>query len=702
DLTDQEIEQVDLLLVNALKEGKSESPMLAYASFLGKVSHDFTLVGAVPGNLVVSAFDCAGALMNAGTSCRSHGCDGAAATFCAAMTQLSSAVTQILDAVNQSIGLSVKPIVNMVSVTFDANGGTGNMAIQSMLPNTTTTLNMNLFTHSGTSPFIGFAGWAITPDGPVVYNDAQKISTGINLKLYAVWRPGVRIVYDSDGSVGIMASQVVVNNTTAVLKPNTFSKLDAFFAGWSLTSHGPVAYVDGSRITVESSDVTLYPVWQERLLNYLSTSVSFDGFSSYVKLPNCLLDGNSNNFTISIRFQTSQKGGVLLGDQAGIVSSNVINSVPILYVDPNGYLSANMLDDGGHSVSILSQGSAVADGKWHTAQLTIAYQTMSLTLDGTLIGTKLTTGFGLPRMINSQIGTGVVLNQWSYFQGSISDFSVYVVQPAVIYNANGGAGSMPSQVGLQKQSLTLNPNTFTKPGYVFAGWSLSAKGSAVYADTQSITLGTRSVTLYAVWQVANIEYDFTQASSDSVLTSGNNISYSAQNGALFDGSSSYIGLPSSLLYDNNKNFTISMTFRTRYSGGVLLGYQYALPGSQTAGEYVPMLYVDNSGLLRALMWHDDKKGHYGDTSIVSMIGVADDRWHTVQFTVSTDPSTNNSFLELYLDAQLVGTNSSNSLWPCNLINNQIGTGFGNSGYRNLDDGWDYFNGYIQNFSLYTL
>ena len=77
---------------------------------------------------------------------------------------------------------------------------------------------------------------------------------------------------------------------------------------------------------------------------------------------------------------------------------------------------------------------------------------------------------------------------------------------SITYNANGGSGSMASQVieGFYQPSesatVTLRPNAFTRPGYVFLGWntSSSGQGGTIYKDKQT-TVVSGNLTLYAIW-----------------------------------------------------------------------------------------------------------------------------------------------------------------------------------------------------------
>ncbi len=74
------------------------------------------------------------------------------------------------------------------------------------------------------------------------------------------------------------------------------------------------------------------------------------------------------------------------------------------------------------------------------------------------------------------------------------------------FNANGGTGFMLGQLVNQNSNVTLNANTYTRAGYIFAGWATSAGGSVAYANGANYSIGTSDVTLYAKWTASNISY----------------------------------------------------------------------------------------------------------------------------------------------------------------------------------------------------
>ena len=70
----------------------------------------------------------------------------------------------------------------------------------------------------------------------------------------------------------------------------------------------------------------------------------------------------------------------------------------------------------------------------------------------------------------------------------------------LVFDANGGFGSMENQNGFTDTTLTLNANKFTRKGYDFDGWSTIKDGEKQYADESVYVMGTSSTnTLYAVW-----------------------------------------------------------------------------------------------------------------------------------------------------------------------------------------------------------
>lgn len=96
---------------------------------------------------------------------------------------------------------------------------------------------------------------------------------------------------------------------------------------------------------------------------------------------------------------------------------------------------------------------------------------------------------------------------------------------AITFNGNGGTGSMSSQE-FDERSGTLSANTYSKSGYVFAGWSTATSdGNVVYNDREPLanlvlsTNGGQNV-LYAVWKPVTYTSDLIWNAGGHTFTSG--------------------------------------------------------------------------------------------------------------------------------------------------------------------------------------
>lgn len=107
-------------------------------------------------------------------------------------------------------------------------------------------------------------------------------------------------------------------------------------------------------------------------------------------------------------------------------------------------------------------------------------------------------------------GHGLRLNntytypQWNL--GKSSGLAIHCIARedySIIYDANGGSGTMEPSIFDAGRTLPLSPNTFTRDGYTFTGWSTDPNAtSATYkdgGDVTSLASANESITLYAVW-----------------------------------------------------------------------------------------------------------------------------------------------------------------------------------------------------------
>lgn len=84
--------------------------------------------------------------------------------------------------------------LRVCKIAFEVNGGNGSMDMVNALSGNETALPANQFTRDG----YVFLGWALAPDGEVVYRDGEEITVDSDMTLYAVWaNPALTLTAES-------------------------------------------------------------------------------------------------------------------------------------------------------------------------------------------------------------------------------------------------------------------------------------------------------------------------------------------------------------------------------------------------------------------------------------------------------------------------------------------------------------------------
>lgn len=103
----------------------------------------------------------------------------------------------------------------------------------------------------------------------------------------------------------------------------------------------------------------------------------------------------------------------------------------------------------------------------------------------------------------------------------------------VMFDANGGAGTMNKQSFVYDAEQTLQANSFTRTGYTFAGWATAANAeTAEYVDAAAVkNLSAReAVTLYAVWIPVTYSVIFDGNGADGGSMEAQSIFYDKETG----------------------------------------------------------------------------------------------------------------------------------------------------------------------------
>lgn len=370
---------------------------------------------------------------------------------------------------------------NTYNIVFHSNDGTDDTATQEM----TYDIAANLLGNGFDRPGYEFLGWATSVDGEVIYADRENVNnlttTTDDVDFYAKWTLRTNITYavihryqkavnaseydevieDLQGSVDteyntddILQSRTGFNdpaNRTYVIEAsgNTQVVLEYSRKTFQLTL-GNTEYID-SGSTAAGEYRYEYPI---SVTAKTRTGYDFDGWYS-----------GETRKTTNPTYEFEITEATTLEPRYQIQSYSVI-------VDK-------------------ADGSA-------SAEYSIEYGTA---LAEYLVEPQVT-GYHFVewRDGDDQVVTGETIVEGPMSITAIIAPNVY----HIVFNANGGTGTMSNLEMTYDESENLPANVFTRAGYTFDGWATSADGEKLYEDgdeVNNLTTGTDDVTLYVKWKL---------------------------------------------------------------------------------------------------------------------------------------------------------------------------------------------------------
>lgn len=209
------------------------------------------------------------------------------------------------------------------TVSYDANGGTGQMAGQQFRVGEGGKLSKNTFTREG----YNFSGWASTPTGIKEFDDeyqfADTFKGGNDVTLYASWvLKSITITFNANGGTGTMNGINADALSLVQLPACSFVKEGYTFAGWATSSDGAVVYENQGIVSL-ADDAVLYAVWTVNTVtitfnanggNGTMQSVSGNAGSA-IKLPKCTFEKEGYTFK---GWALSENGEVVYQDEANV------------------------------------------------------------------------------------------------------------------------------------------------------------------------------------------------------------------------------------------------------------------------------------------------------------------------------------------------------------------------------------------------
>ncbi len=172
------------------------------------------------------------------------------------------------------------PPQTYVTITFDANGGSGTVPSPMQVSTEVTVFSTSLPADGLVAPAgKSFAGWSASPTAAVGFNNTRFMQ---DTTLYAIWHNTITISFDLNGGTGDAMSPITVSTQDTLIAqlpdienpPNVTPPAGKIFAGWSLTPDGEALrqvfgtlYWEGA---IPTGDTVLYMLWRSPL------TISFD------------------------------------------------------------------------------------------------------------------------------------------------------------------------------------------------------------------------------------------------------------------------------------------------------------------------------------------------------------------------------------------------------------------------------------------
>ena len=287
------------------------------------------------------------------------------------------------------------------------------------------------------------------------------------------------------------------------------------FVGWTADdsyeddSNAPDdLFTDPTTKTMPAGGTNYYAVFADAGNGGSANLIAYDG-TGIMTLEE--IEGVSQNGVST--YADGQAPYLLKFDDSGDYIQFALPSVPTA-------LSFNYKMIGGANASTMTiKECATASGTYSDVQaLSISgSQNSSGTLTTTATFTKQYVRMVFTKGSNVGVGAITITGAGTSYSGYTTS-CVIPTEVTVKFDANGGTGTMADQVIDYNTATALNKNTFTRDGYTFQGWALSASGEKVYDDEEVVTLKRKVTTLYAVWAVNSYTITLTQPKDGTIST----------------------------------------------------------------------------------------------------------------------------------------------------------------------------------------
>ncbi len=404
---------------------------------------------------------------------------------------------------------------NTYTIKFNGNSGTGTMSDQSMTYDQTKTLPANEYTKTGYT----FDSWNTKADGSgTKYTDnssVKNITESGEVTLYAIWKPNdYKIIFNNNTGTGTMNNQVMTYDQEIALTANSFTKEGYTFDSWNTKADGSgTKYADKMIVKnlKSSGNITLYAIWKPNIY-----TIKFDSNTG---------TGNMSDQTMTYDQETNLTTNNYTKEGYKFDSWNT---------KPDG--SGTKFVDNSSVKNLTTSTDITLYAIWTantykitynntTGEGTMSVQTATYDEEITLKSNEFTKeGYTFIGWNTKENGTGITYQDKAKVKnlvpsGNITLYAMWSVNTyTIIFNSNGGEGTMSNLEMTYDEEKTLPPNAFTKENYKFIGWNTKTDGTGkTYNDQEVIknVISKGNITLYALWKTT-LNYNIKDYTVDDV------------------------------------------------------------------------------------------------------------------------------------------------------------------------------------------
>lgn len=398
-------------------------------------------------------------------------------------------------------------------ITYGSNGGTGTMASQTMTNGVAAALSPNRFARSGHV----FDGWALSVSATTaVYNDKAMVkdlaAAGKSVALHAVWKKAGGV---SRHEVGATRNHVP-NELGEISLPAEIIGTLAGKDDFQFVTFEPTKYMPAG------TPLAVY--------TYTGTGSVFKAEIRRGEEPGPVLPTARFALEPESVYTLRVWASTYRADARYVVRLGTFDPFTVRFDGNGGVVSTNRM----------TYALGAAYGKFPTAER------RGYNLTGW--ATAPTNGIVLATNTFVCAGYTNLYAQWKLDPTApIDPIAPTNLPPAVtnymvVFNANGGTGSMPTQTFVYGEAKALATNQFTWVGHAFRGWAVAAAGSVSYADRAVVSNLTATadgvVTLYAKWlapiqtqKIDGVVWSYStsggEATVENYAGSGSNLTYKA-------------------------------------------------------------------------------------------------------------------------------------------------------------------------------